>query len=131
MERTTETFRDDGGPDRAFGASSTWSTSSSWTSSSAAFGDAWPFRGMDDDAASASAAKFFERAARAFASNGTDASVANREGGDVAGGFLADAFGSAARAFAEELTRAASSSAAGGGGRVGDGDEPPTPRLAK
>ena len=54
---------------------------------------------MDDDAA-----KFFERAVRAFVGDRADVSLANREGGDTTGGFLADAFGGAARAFAEELT---------------------------
>ena len=82
---------------------------------------------MDDDAA-----KFFERAARAFVGDRADVSLANREGGDTTGGFLADAFGSAARAFAEELTRAADAS---GGGRArgvdGDGDASTTRRLAK
>ena len=84
---------------------------------------------MDEDAA-----KFFERAARAFVGDRADVSLANREGGDTTGGFLADAFGSAARAFAEELTRAADAGASGGGrarGVDGDGDASTTPRLAK
>ena len=84
---------------------------------------------MDDDAA-----KFFERAARAFVGDRADVSLANREGGDTTGGFLADAFGSAARAFAEELTRAADAGASGGGRARGvdvDGDAATTHRLAK